>query len=780
MNKYSLVSPPIGEGSFGRVYKAVEKESQNVVALKRILKTGRSSSELKNLRREYEIQMKLRHPNIIRMLESFETSKEIVVITEFAKCDLHNLLREGSIGEPRTRRLTYDLVSALYYLHSHRILHRDLKPQNILIDREEHAKLCDFGLARNMTIGTHVLTSIKGTPLYMAPEIMLEKPYDHLADLWSLGCIIYECLAGQPPFCTNNIVQLVKSIQRDDVKWPSFLTDCCISFLQGLLEKDPTLRVTWQEILSHEFVKDNILILSEDIPESPFTNPLTASQSREKERQAEMLMDGKKRLFKIPPLTTPGLALLPPTLKNLPHADDAVSSRDSTHAILQSDLEPLETDTEESSRINHETSAEIDEKDPIYVSGNANMVIGRMNDNFGDNAEQSSPAKSLKTSKDVNMKMNHKRSKNNELERKKLSQNLDNFSLRLEAGGEDEEKILKQEETEEKTSTEKKTMKSLGSSILTDPDAVENHLPELSPGWDSCDDTQSSPIENEEWLAFIHRSMQEILDGELDSLKQQNLVSIIVSPLRNSKASCKVVESVAQLLSLPFVLGGPPSILLDIRNVYVEVKLVPNLVYASKLLSCKREVETADSPSPVQNVNYTCKTLRDLSQDEIKTLACLYELVCHLVHLSDCCLSQFCDALAVLGATKLLVNFISSESSNSHNVRLMSTIVGILACTIREMPENAYLVEKIVFDEKVDLVKFLKHNSNLLRYRTCVLLRILGRFSCASLQTKWSSAMRETLEALVYDSDEQVRNEAESVLMEFRNLSFYIPVEDDA
>uniref|UniRef100_A0A1B0DIP7 Condensin complex subunit 1 C-terminal domain-containing protein n=2 Tax=Phlebotomus papatasi TaxID=29031 RepID=A0A1B0DIP7_PHLPP len=110
----------------------------------------------------------------------------------------------------------------------------------------------------------------------------------------------------------------------------------------------------------------------------------------------------------------------------------------------------------------------------------------------------------------------------------------------------------------------------------------------------------------------------------------------------------------------------------------------------------------------------------------------------------------------------------------------MSTIVGILACTIREMPENAYLVEKIVFDEKVDLVKFLKHNSNLLRYRTCVLLRILGRFSCASLQTKWSSAMRETLEALVYDSDEQVRNEAESVLMEFRNLSFYIPVEDDA
>lgn len=96
------------------------------------------------------------------MLSSFETSNEIVVVTEYAQSDLHKLLaREGSIDERRVQRLTFDLVSALYYLHSHRILHRDLKPQNILLDRDERAKLCDFGLARNMTMETHVLTSIK-------------------------------------------------------------------------------------------------------------------------------------------------------------------------------------------------------------------------------------------------------------------------------------------------------------------------------------------------------------------------------------------------------------------------------------------------------------------------------------------------------------------------------------------------------------------------------------------------------------------------------------------
>ena len=88
------------------------------------------------------------------------------------------------LPEPRVQQIAVDLISALHYLHSHRILHRDVKPQNVLIDANGVAKLCDFGFARNLTINTFVLTSIKGTPLYMAPEMIDEKPYDHNADLW--------------------------------------------------------------------------------------------------------------------------------------------------------------------------------------------------------------------------------------------------------------------------------------------------------------------------------------------------------------------------------------------------------------------------------------------------------------------------------------------------------------------------------------------------------------------------------------------------------------------
>ncbi|KAM3602128.1 uncharacterized protein V6R79_024761 [Siganus canaliculatus] len=133
--------------------------------------------------------------------------------------------------------------------------------------------VCRF--ARAMSVSTLVLTSIKGTPLYMSPELVEEKPYDHTADLWSLGCILYELHTGAPPFYTNSIFHLVQLIVKNPVKWPDTMSDTCTSFLKGLLTKDPLKRLSWPDLLHHPFVADGVLVL----PDTSVFSPLTVSPS---------------------------------------------------------------------------------------------------------------------------------------------------------------------------------------------------------------------------------------------------------------------------------------------------------------------------------------------------------------------------------------------------------------------------------------------------------------------------------------------------------------------
>nr|KAF6451255.1 serine/threonine kinase 36 [Molossus molossus] len=292
MEKYHVLEM-IGEGSFGRVYKGRRKYSAQVVALKFIPKLGRSEKELRNLQREIEIMRGLRHPNIVHMLDSFETDKEVVVVTDYAEGELFQILEDdGKLPEDQVQAIAAQLVSALYYLHSHRILHRDMKPQNILLAKGGGIKLCDFGFARAMSTNTMVLTSIKGTPLYMSPELVEERPYDHTADLWSVGCILYELAVGTPPFYTTSIFQLVNLILKDPVRWPPAISPCFKNFLQGLLTKDPRQRLSWPELLHHPFIAGRVTIITEPAgPDlgTPFTSRLPPELQVIKDQQAHRL-----------------------------------------------------------------------------------------------------------------------------------------------------------------------------------------------------------------------------------------------------------------------------------------------------------------------------------------------------------------------------------------------------------------------------------------------------------------------------------------------------------
>ncbi|GMH41608.1 hypothetical protein BSKO_09518 [Bryopsis sp. KO-2023] len=248
----------IGEGSFGKVYKARRRFTGQTVAMKFIAKNGKSEKDLDSLRQEIEILKDLKHDNIIQMLDSFETKSDFCVVTEFANGELFEVLEDDQhLPESVCQMIAKQLVAALEYLHRNRIIHRDMKPQNILLGTNGRVKLCDFGFARAMSRETQMLTSIKGTPLYMAPELVKEQPYDHTVDLWSLGVILYELFTGQPPFYTNSIYSLIKIIVHNRVKYPEHMSQNFRGFLEGLLQKQPNNRMGWPHVKNHPFISEN-------------------------------------------------------------------------------------------------------------------------------------------------------------------------------------------------------------------------------------------------------------------------------------------------------------------------------------------------------------------------------------------------------------------------------------------------------------------------------------------------------------------------------------------
>ena len=255
MDNYVLLDL-IGEGAFGKVYRAQRKCTNQIVAIKKIGKKKKQEKELKNLRQEIEILRKLYHENVIQLLDSFETNTEICLVTELAQGQLYEILEEDKkLPETEIKFIARQLVAGLFYLHNNNIIHRDIKPQNVLISANGIIKICDFGFARAIE-SKAMITSMKGTPLYMAPELLREYPYNQKADLWSLGVIMYELFVGQPPFYTNSFPTLMNKIMNETIKYPDSMSFQFKDFLKGLLVKNHKERWDWNKILEHQFIKE--------------------------------------------------------------------------------------------------------------------------------------------------------------------------------------------------------------------------------------------------------------------------------------------------------------------------------------------------------------------------------------------------------------------------------------------------------------------------------------------------------------------------------------------
>ncbi|KAM4577954.1 serine/threonine-protein kinase ULK1a isoform 1-T1 [Fundulus diaphanus] len=260
----------IGHGAFAVVFKGRHKEKRDwEVAVKCINKKNLSKSQAL-LGKEIKILKELRHENIVRLLDYQEMGGCIYLIMEYCNGgDLAEYLQtKGTLSEDTIRVFLQQMARAMKVLQSKGILHRDLKPQNILLCHREgrrsgsvntSIKIADFGFARHLQINAMAAT-LCGSPMYMAPEVIMSQNYDAKADLWSLGTIVYQCLTGKAPFHASSPQELRLFYESNETLLPSIPKETSANLrhlLLGLLQRNQRERMRFEEFFHHPFLESS-------------------------------------------------------------------------------------------------------------------------------------------------------------------------------------------------------------------------------------------------------------------------------------------------------------------------------------------------------------------------------------------------------------------------------------------------------------------------------------------------------------------------------------------
>lgn len=277
----------VGEGTYGIVYKAKDSAGE-VYALKTIRLEAEDEGIPSTAIREISLLKELQHPNIVRLCDVIHTERKLTLVFEFLDQDLKKLLDmcEGGLDAATTKSFLYQLLRGLAHCHRHRVLHRDLKPQNLLINREGALKLADFGLARAFGIPVRSYTHEVVTLWYRAPDVLMgSRKYSTPVDIWSVGCIFAEMTNGRPLFPGKTEQDQLQRIFKlmgtpNPQMWPSCvdLPDWKSDFQQyerqpwqsivpnldakgveligKLVEYDPSQRVTAIAAMEHSYFRD--------------------------------------------------------------------------------------------------------------------------------------------------------------------------------------------------------------------------------------------------------------------------------------------------------------------------------------------------------------------------------------------------------------------------------------------------------------------------------------------------------------------------------------------
>ncbi|NXK86849.1 SLK kinase, partial [Formicarius rufipectus] len=253
----------LGDGAFGKVFKAQNKETK-VLAAAKVIDT-KSEEELEDYMVEIDILASCDHPNIVKLLDAFYYENNLWILIEFCAggaVDAVMLELERPLTEPQIKVVCRQTLEALNYLHENKIIHRDLKAGNILFTLDGDIKLADFGVSAKNTRTIQRRDSFIGTPYWMAPEVVMcetskDRPYDYKADIWSLGITLIEMAQIEPPHHELNPMRVLLKIAKSDPptlaqpsKWSSDFKD----FLKKCLEKNVDARWSATQLLQHPFV----------------------------------------------------------------------------------------------------------------------------------------------------------------------------------------------------------------------------------------------------------------------------------------------------------------------------------------------------------------------------------------------------------------------------------------------------------------------------------------------------------------------------------------------
>jgi cyclin-dependent kinase len=290
MERYQKMEK-IGEGTYGVVYKAKDRVTGEIIALKKIRLEAEDEGIPSTAIREISLLKELQHPNIVRLYDVVHTERKLTLVFEFLDQDLKKYLDvcDSGLGLPILKSFLYQLLTGVAYCHHHRVLHRDLKPPNLLINREGQLKLADFGLARAFGIPVRSYTHEVVTLWYRAPDVLLgSRKYSTPVDIWSVGCIFAEMANGRPLVAgtsesdqLDRIFRLLGTPTIGDypgiVELPDYAPDqfppyppprgglasLCptldplgVDLLGKMIQYDPSRRVSAQAALEHPFFQE--------------------------------------------------------------------------------------------------------------------------------------------------------------------------------------------------------------------------------------------------------------------------------------------------------------------------------------------------------------------------------------------------------------------------------------------------------------------------------------------------------------------------------------------